>query len=438
MRPFFTATGQFWKQLPSIHRAIIAVTSIFIATLFILGGFRSTHEELELSITPLPPIAEKPFSEVKTLNSADVEDFFYTIDTGDTLSQIFDKIQIPQADMYSVLETDLAILALDTLKPGNHLRFWVDRNSGALSKLEIEFSPAHKVTYERVSDQGFEYNEEILPGTWDQEIVAGEVNGSFYQSARKVGLNANEIMSISSLFKERMNFNKGFRRGDTFEIIRSRQTVNGQETGDSKIEAIRLNNRSNELTAFLYKDSYYDKDGNGMERAFSRTPLKMQARISSKFNPKRRHPVTGLIRPHNGTDFAVGTGTPVYATGDGIVTEVVKHAYAGLYIKIKHGQKYQTRYLHLSKALVRKGQAITRGQKIALSGNSGRSTGAHLHYELLVNNRAVNAMGSDVPIMTEIDRGERVAFNKLVKDQLSSMSQTKIAMLGGDQSAAEQ
>jgi murein DD-endopeptidase len=438
MRQFFKVAGNFWKQLPSIHRKIIAITSVFVAFLFVLGGFNSKQQDLELTIAPLPPISEKPLTEIETQKAANVEDYFYTIDTGDTLSQIFNKVRLPQADMYSVLESDLAVLALDTLKPGNHLRFWVDRQNNTLEKLELEFSPAHKVTYARIGDKGFEYNEEILPGVWEQEIVAGEVNGSFYQSARKVGMNANEIMSISSLFKDRMNFNKGFRRGDTFEIIRSRQSVNGVETGDSKIEAIRLNNRSRELTAFLYKDSYYDKDGNGMERAFSRTPLHVNARISSKFNPKRRHPVTGLIRPHNGTDFAVGIGTPVYATGDGIVTEVVKHAYAGLYIKIKHGQKYQTRYLHLSKALVRKGQAITRGQKIALSGNSGRSTGAHLHYELLVNNRAVNAMGDDVPIMTEIDGGERIAFNKLVKDQLNSMSQTKLAMLSGAQASTEQ
>jgi len=112
----------------------------------------------------------------------------------------------------------------------------------------------------------------------------------------------------------------------------------------------------------------------------------------------------------------------VLSTGDGVVTEVKKHAYAGLYIKIKHGQKYQTRYLHLKKALVRKGQSVSRGQKIALSGNSGRSTGAHLHYELHINNRPVNAMSADIPIMTEIEGKDRKAFKQMVSNYLKKMS----------------
>jgi murein DD-endopeptidase MepM/ murein hydrolase activator NlpD len=175
------------------------------------------------------------------------------------------------------------------------------------------------------------------------------------------------------------------------------------------------------VTAFLYEDSYYDKNGVGMERAFSRYPLAKNYRITSNFNPKRRHPITRLIRPHNGTDFGVPVGTPVLSTGDGVVVEVKKHPYAGLYIKLKHGLKFQTRYLHLQKAYVTKGQTVTRGQKIALSGNSGRSTGAHLHFELLINNKPVNAMKADIPIMKEIEGKDRQKFKSMVSNYLKEM-----------------
>ncbi len=167
----------------------------------------------------------------------------------------------------------------------------------------------------------------------------------------------------------------------------------------------------------MFDGQYYDLNGESLARAFSRYPTKSRYRLSSHFNPYRKHPVTGRVRPHNGTDFATPIGTPILATGDGVVTRVTNHPYAGLYIVIEHGDKYKTRFLHLSKALVRKGQTVSRGQKIALSGNSGRSTGPHLHYELHVNGRPVNAMTAPIPVAEGVGDKQRLAFNQL-KDRL--------------------
>ncbi len=418
MRQVIMYADLFWSKLPSFHKVLSLLLTLLVLAVMFLGK----SEKPETLSLPTLVSSEAGFTEYEyKLTTIYPENYAYSISKGDSLSYIFDMLRIPQSTMYEILETDLAILALDTLKPGNSLRFWLDSQTQQLDKLEIEFSLAHKVTYQRVDGGGFEYKEVILPGDWTQEIASGEIKGSFYNSASKAGLDASDIMEISSLLKEKINFNKGFRQGDTFQIVRSKQMVKGQETGETRIEAIRLVNQKREVTAFLYKDSYYDENGTGLERAFSRYPLAKKLRISSNFNPKRRHPVTRLIRPHNGTDFAAPIGTPVLSTGDGVVIEVKKHAYAGLYIKIKHGQKYKTRYLHLKKAYVRKGQSVSRGQKIALSGNSGRSTGAHLHYELHINNRAVNAMSSDIPIMTEIEGKDRVAFKKMVADYQKNM-----------------
>ncbi len=419
MRQIIMYADLFWSRLPSFHKVLSLVLTALV--LFILfTGERNSPITLtfpNITTTPSDLLEEAPNSSTLAL-----EDYFYTIAKGDTLGYIFDQVRIPQSTMYEILETDLAILALDTLRPGHHLRFWMSHDRQQLERLEIEFNLAHKVTYQRIDGGGFEYKEVLLPGTWQQETLTGDVKGSFYLSAQRAGLNAGEIMELSSLLKEKINFNKGFRLGDSFQIIRSKQMVKGLETGETRVEGIRILNQKREITAFLYNDSYYDKNGVGLERAFSRFPLAKKYRITSNFNPRRRHPVTRLIRPHNGTDFGTPIGTPVLSTGDGVVTEVKKHAYAGLYIKIKHGQKYQTRYLHLKKALVRKGQSVSRGQKIALSGNSGRSTGAHLHYELHINNRPVNAMSADIPIMTEIEGKDRKAFKQMVSNYLKKMS----------------
>lgn len=418
---------QLWSRLPLLHKTLTVLCLALVLTATLVD---TQHEPMQLKLRKL----SAPSHSTVEYNGSSLnqENYLYTIGRGDTLSSIFQLLRLSQSTMYAILETDLAILALDTLKPGNQLRFWLHPQSNKLKKLEIEFNLAHRVIYERVEAGGFEYREIILPGDWQEELLAGEVRGSFYLSAKKAGLSANDIMEISALFKNKMNFNKAFRAGDQFQIVRAKQTVNGQETGATRIEGIRILTRKTELTAFLFNDTYYDKKGIGMERAFSRYPLKKKFRISSPFNPKRRHPVTRLIRPHNGTDFATPTGTPVLSTGDGIVTEVKKHPYAGLYIKIKHGQKYKTRYLHLKKAFVRKGQTVSRGQKIALSGNSGRSTGPHLHYELHINNRAVNAMRADIPIMKEIEGKDRTRFKQKVANYLQQMGKSELTKVSSD------
>ena len=418
MRQLLLSADQFWSSLPKLHKLLSSVLAIMVFLLLLLSS-QTAERNVRLPLQ----ISEAEFGDITTDNSqrARLADYEYEIAKGDVLSGIFDTLRIPQKTMYEILETDLAVLALDTLKPGNKLSFWLDPASRELSKLEIEFSLAHRVTYVRAPGKGFEYNVTILPGDWQEEVLSGEVRGSFYLSAKRSGLTAGDIMSISALFKNKLNFNKGFRAGDQFQVVRAKQMVDGQETGETRVEAVRILNRKRELTAFLYKDSYYDETGTGLERAFSRYPLKKRYRISSPFNPKRRHPVTRLIRPHNGTDFATPIGTPIYSTGDGVVIESKRHPYAGIYIKIRHGQKYKTRYLHLSKSYVRKGQTVSRGQKIALSGNTGRSTGPHLHYELHINNRPVNAMSADIPIMTEIEGRERKPFKAKVAKALALM-----------------
>ncbi|MDG2898550.1 peptidoglycan DD-metalloendopeptidase family protein, partial [Vibrio parahaemolyticus] len=167
-----------------------------------------------------------------------------------------------------------------------------------------------------------------------------------------------------------------------------------------------------EVAAFLAEDGrFYDRAGNSLERAFNRYPVdRAYRRITSGFNPKRKHPVTGRVTPHNGTDFATPIGAPVYSTGDGKVIAVRKHPYAGNYLVIEHNSVYKTRYLHLNKILVKKGQVIKRGQKIALSGNTGRSTGPHLHFEVLVRNRPVDAMKADLPIAKSLPNIQKPSF----------------------------
>jgi murein DD-endopeptidase len=131
------------------------------------------------------------------------------------------------------------------------------------------------------------------------------------------------------------------------------------------------------------------------------------------------HPVTGRRTPHNGVDLATPVGTPILSTGDGIVTRIGNHPYAGKYINIRHNGSLSTRYLHLSRVLVKKGERVHRGQKIALSGNTGRTTGPHLHFELHIDGRPVNPLTADIPTATRVPADALASFNSMVHERLA-------------------
>ncbi|WP_299494314.1 peptidoglycan DD-metalloendopeptidase family protein [uncultured Shewanella sp.] len=347
-------------------------------------------------------------------------DFEKEVVKGDTLSGLFEEAKIDQKTLYQVLEADLNVLALDTLMPGNTIQFWLN-DKGQLQKLEVYFSPARQVIFTRFDDVSFNVKEVNIDGIWQNRTVKGDIQGSFYLSASKMGLNASEIQRIEALLKDKINFARDLRAGDKFSVLLSDQFIEGQATGSSHILAIDIHRGSRDINAFRYTDgNFYDDKGRSLQRAFQRIPLKHNYRISSRFNPRRLHPVTGRIAPHNGTDFATPIGTKVIAPGDGVVTMVTNHPYAGKYIVVDYGSKYRTRFLHLSKALVHKGQKVTRGQVIALTGNTGRITGPHLHYEFLINGRAVDAMKAKIPMSKELSSKDKKAF-VLIVDKCKKM-----------------
>ncbi|USH03003.1 peptidoglycan DD-metalloendopeptidase family protein [Grimontia kaedaensis] len=369
---------------------------------------------LNLPESVVPSFIQKEDA-VKADSAVDLPAYEYTIQTGDSLSEIFMKLGIPYSDLLKLMEADLNHLRIDTLQPNDTLRFWVDPAGKHLQKLELEFNIASKVQYVQLDDGSYEFNEVSVPGTWVETVTVGDIEGSFSVSARRAGLSYNDVEVITNLLKDKMNFSRDLRAGDKFEVVRAEQFVDGQASGAREIKAIRIERRGRPITAYLHIDgNYYDKDGQSLQRAFQRYPTNRKERISSHFNPRRKHPVTGRVSPHNGTDFAVRTGTPVLSTGDGVVVMVRNHPYAGKYVVIDHGNQYKTRYLHNSKILVRKGQRVTRGQRIALSGRSGRVTGPHIHYELLIRGRAVNPMTAKIPMATSVARAEMTDFKKSV------------------------
>lgn len=338
----------------------------------------------------------------------------HTIKSGNTLEGIFNKYGFPIDKMYAILEADQEYLVLEPLRVGDKLRFETN-NKDELVRLSRKIDPSKTIAYVQHDNGGFVYKEDLKPITYAQYAKHGEVQGSFYLSAKRAGLSDANVMIISDLLKGRLDFRRDLRKGDEFDVVLKQGQVEGVKIGSEQVEAIRIKVRGQYYQAFLHTDGrFYDSEGNSLTPALRRWPTNARYRISSKFNPNRLHPVTGRPAPHNGTDLATPTGTKVLATGDGIVTRTANHRYAGKYIDIDNTGKYNTRFLHLNKILVKRGQRVKRGQVIALSGSTGRVTGPHLHYELHINGRPVNPMTAKIPTMQSMPNDEKPAFKKAI------------------------
>lgn len=265
------------------------------------------------------------------------------------------------------------------------------REQAALAKAKEEKEARLRAEAERLKKE----QEPNISVRKSLTIISLQKGDTLKTAGVRAGLSGSEIRSIVSMFKGRFSMTN-LQAGDEIRILFS-----GNRQGD-RINAVSIQSRKQgRVNAFRLSSNnkYYDEKifQNKSSGKFSRYPIAGQIRITSQFNPHRRHPVTGKVRPHNGTDFGVPVGTPVYAPADGVVERCTYQSAAGYYIVIKHQGAYSTVYMHLSKILVKPGQTVKANQRIALSGNTGRSTGPHLHYELRINNVPVNAMKVTLP-----------------------------------------
>ena len=221
--------------------------------------------------------------------------------------------------------------------------------------------------------------------------VVGRIRHSLSAALASAGVGAGTAARMAAVFSPRMDLARALRRGDRFALIYEQRHLDGRRLADGALYAAQLSVAGNTLRAFRRADAdgqvrYYDADGLTLRPMIERAPLRYR-RVSSPFAERRRHPITGRIRPHHGVDFAAPTGTPVHAGADGIVRFRGRAGGYGRFIEIDHRDHYQSRYGHLSAYArgLHVGDAVQRGQLIGYVGSSGLSTGPHLHYEIRRN-----------------------------------------------------
>ena len=324
---------------------------------------------------------------------------YVQIASGDTLEVVFRRLGLSPALLHEIANLEDYGRDLTRIRPGDEFAFDIDPDQG-FRALRSEFGDEQWLFVEQTPEGLIARTEPRALEMRTVEVEA-EITSSLFNAAKNAGLSDNMTLRLASIFAWDIDFALDIRRGDRFALVYEEVYRDGQFLRQGSILAARFINQGDSFEAIRFDagdgPDFYDPEGRPMRKAFLRAPLNF-TRVTSNFNPRRFHPVTRRVRPHNGTDYGGPVGTPIWAAGDGRVIESAYNNLNGHYIFIQHGNHIVTRYLHLSKRNVSKGDRVRQGQTIGLLGATGRVTGPHLHYEFLVNGRHRNPRTVDLPI----------------------------------------
>lgn len=341
-----------------------------------------------------------------------------TVKSGDSLSVLFDKAGFDSALMRQVIKNEGRTLT--RLHTGDELRFGT--LDGELQEVVLVKSRTERLRAQLTND-GYITTRELSKPEVELAFATGEVDSSLFIAAKEAGLDARTTMALADIFKWDIDFVYDIRKGDSFEVLYEKRHLDGEEIDGGRILAASFVNRGRTITAIRYSDTagktaFYTPEGESLQRAFLRAPI--DARISSSFNLQRRHPVLNVVRPHEGTDYAAATGSPIVAAGDGRVRFKGWKGGYGRAVVLQHGDDVTTLYAHMSSFApgIARAEKVEQGQTIGYVGSSGMVTGAHLHYEFRLNGSPRNSRTVKLPDATPVPKQEMARFeahaNKLV------------------------
>ena len=266
----------------------------------------------------------------------------------------------------------------------------------------------------------------LRPTRTEETLIKGVIKNNLYISALKSGMPENTLLEMISLLGFSVDFQREIRSGDSFEVLFTKEIdiLSNEVTQTKPIKYVSMNLSGNKLNFFKYEDrfgspQYFDENGKSSKRTIMKTPIN-GARLSSKYG-NRKHPILGYTKMHRGLDFAAPSGTPIFAAGDGIIEKAGWNGSYGKYIRIRHTGTYKTAYAHLSgfHKRIKIGRRVLQGKIIGYVGTTGRSTGPHLHYEVIKNNIQVNPMRIKLPAGKNVSKANFNNYRNHVKKILS-------------------
>jgi len=352
----------------------------------------------------------------------------HEIQTGETFDKILNKYLIEKDEIVKIKNVLKKIVNLNKLKTKQSIHIKLDKTNNKITEFIYQVSNTQKIYLKR-NIENDNFNEKILSVKLNKEIIYKEniILQSLYKSANQENIPANIIVEFAGIYGFQVDFQRDIRKKDKFQIMyeiflnEKKEII---ETGEILFANLKLSGQDNSLYYFDKKDSqgHYDKNGKSVKKALMKTPIN-GARLSSPFG-MRKHPIDGFNKMHQGTDFAAPMGTPIMASGDGTIKKAGWCGGGGNCVKIKHNSTYQTVYAHMSKFArgIKSGIRVKQGQIIGYVGSTGKSTGPHLHYEVIVNGKKVNSQKLKLPSGKILKGKERKEFEtkKIKIDVLKS------------------
>lgn len=379
--------------------------------------------EVPLLATPIP----EPQPEFDTLT--------LKVGRGDTMEKLFRRNKLDVGHLMEIAQLDEARKRFRRIKPGDV--FEVTHDDGQVLKLYSQLNLTSALQIEK-QDAGFAASVIDRPIEIRRRQAFGVISTSLFESAAEAGLSDKIIMNVAGIFAWDVDFVLDIRGGDNYYVLYEEIWQDGEFVTDGEIIAAEFNNNGRQIQAIRFRDSenrsdYFTPEGNSVRKAFIRAPVDF-TRISSNFNPRRRHPILNTIRAHRGVDYAAPRGTPIKASGDGkVIFRGTKSGY-GKTVILQHGGNITTLYAHMSgfAAKARIGSRVRQGQTIGYVGATGLATANHLHYEYRLNGVHRNPRTVDLPDAEPIAEKYRERFfteAAPILEELEKFKSTKVASI---------
>ena len=340
----------------------------------------------------------------------------HEINVGETFDKILEEYLVEKSEIEQIKKELGKKINLNKLNINQKISFTIDQTSSVIKEFVFQVSNTEKIylTREKETDK---FDQKILVTKLNKNIVYDEsiILESLYKSASNQKIPAGIIVEFARIYGFQVDFQRDVRKRDSFQIMYEvflDDKKNVIETGNILYANLKLSGEDNSLYYFDSKNSegHYDKSGKSVQKALMKTPIN-GARLSSSFG-MRKHPIDGFNKMHRGTDFAAPMGTPIMASGNGVIKKAGWCGGGGNCVVIKHNSSYQTVYAHMSKFAkgIRKGTRVKQGQTIGYVGSTGKSTGPHLHYEVILNGKRINSQTLKLPSGKILKGNERKIF----------------------------
>lgn len=405
---------KYWWQL-------IAIFTIMFFIIFI-GVKNHHHKNFIKKNLELPQVYEELEETIQNDNNGWVT---ITTKNRDTLSSIFKQLNLSQKTLYLIVNNNPYSRNLTNIKPGEQIRFLI--KDQVLEKIIFPFNPTQLLTINKGTNNTYVTKLESRAIEEHDEFLSVTVKKSIFYTAKNMNIPFTLIQQMAKIFEWEINFNKDIREGDKISIAYQGFYVDDTKVSTGKILAVKYESNTRKLQAIGHKTQdgtfdYYTPEGKSLKKAFARYPIKF-THISSNFSTARMHPILKYARPHKGIDLAARYGTPIYATGDGVIRTISMNRGYGNMIKISHSKEFSSIYAHLSRFQkgLKHGDRVKRGQIIGYVGQTGLATAPHCHYEFHVNQRAQNPATIKLPQAAPIPSRELAIFNQKSHQLMASL-----------------